>query len=1042
MRASTLAITVFLTAAVGLFGAEQGGPVTEPPPVKEPVTKVSEGPSGEAWTDCPAESVRGPLNLRRAVWNQRGVPIVKKSWPQDVRFLKPVGPFEDAKRIIYASDAYPRKAAKLVGEPKLTKKPDGTYRIDFALDGYDDVMVRVVDKDGKSIRNLGCGVLGPNAPEPFAKNSLKQTVVWDGRDRDGQAAAPGWRVEVGVGLEPKFAGFVAYDKAQLTPYLNALDVDSQGRVYVGLHTDPERNDPVMLRFDRDGKYLDMVYPSNPANLAAMGKTLEDVYPLVERIEGKALPVWGPLWRARIFRWAMYHKLPFVIDRNSDRALFIESRAPFSHRPDPDAYVGANIYKVDDLDHFWFEPPYASGVEGSFFMLHNLGPVAVDKQGMVYLSVKRGGLSHGYTRLDDRNAYGTIVKIDPATRQAVRAFSWLGEEKLDKPRYYLGEPGDFNTWLKNDTAATKALETLKNEFNETRFRSRIARLTMNGLFDRLHYDFYTGKIDSVPAWMAGSPSVFTCVQDLTFDDDGNIFVMDGVPPRIKMYTREGQWKGEVTGLTIGGKNREFFDGIGIKHGNGAFYVLASFMDDKESAYLVKCRDLLTEPKVVWAQKLDKRARFIAVDEKVSPALVWVGNGAGEATVTRVTDSGDKPGEVWHIGGMGEKTLVDPWIVAAQDDGRIFAYDHSRHQIVGCTDDGGDWRATAGGDPNQWNTFCELRRQFIPSGADNANHNTTSVASLVVDPVNRRLLATFTGGTQGAPGGGYGLGGVLLGIPKNTIRHYAVHDYELNPLELQTGPTVHWGDIYWCDTDRAGGIYEAGLASGRFNNPDKHMYVGSLNLRNPDGTLKSEGVVKSYLGTGSMTTDSRGNIYVSDLENVSSHWFGELTFSFPNWGMYEGGEESTLQTTCWFRGDHPVTHLPEVSYLVKFGPEGGDRGTDGERWAHRGAGSVGNVCACKGVSNMLACDGEDRILAAVADHYAVRVIDSAGNLIQRFGCYGNAETAPEVGGSAKGLGFREINNLSAAGDATYVVDKTLRRIAKVKMEYRETKSVHLE
>jgi hypothetical protein len=1015
MAIAGLALAGYVRSADGAdAGAvDDSGQSAEPKPVAKPKPVWSKGPSGQAWTDCPAESIRGPLNLRRAVWNQRGVPVVKKTWRPDVRFRKPVGPFEEAKRIIYASDSYPRRPGKLVGKPRVEMNAAGVWDIHFELDRFDDVMVRVVDKEGKSVRSIGCGVLGANAPAPFAKDSLKQVVTWDGKDSAGRPAAAGCRIEVGVGLEPTFAGFVGYRKTQLTPYLNALDVDNKGRVYVGLHTNPERNDPVMLRFNRDGEYVDMLYPSNPAALDAMGKKLDDVYPLVEHIDGKAVPIWGPIWRARLFRWDMYIKLPFVVDRENDRGYFVESRCPFSHRPDRKAYFGANTYSVDDLDHFWFEPPYASGVEGSFFMVHNLGPTAIDGQGMVYLSLKRAGVSHGYTRAADPNACATIVKIDPKTGARVPAFSYLGTKKLSKPRYYLGRPGDFRRLGKEQKD-----------------------------FDKLHYEFYTGKIKEVPEWMAGSEAEFTCIQDIAFDEKGNILVMDGVPSRIKMYTAEGQYKGTITGLTFDGKARTFFDGISIKHGNGASYVLASFQDDPKSAYLLKCTGLLTDPKVVWHQKLDERSRFIAIDGKASPTLVWVGNGGGPATLTRITDTGDALGETKHFGGLQKETLVEPWTVAAAEDGTVFVHDRGRHRIVACKDDGSQWRATDAERPNPWFEFCNLRRQFIPSAADNAHHNSMEASSMVVDPVNRRLLVTYSAGAAAAPGGGYGQGGRLLGIPKNPSRNHEAFDFDLKRLKLKDGPVPGWNDIYWCAVDKDGGPYEMALSSGRFNEAEKRTHVGTLALRNSDGTFKNKSVVKLYLGTGSMSRDSRGGLYVSDLENVTSHWFGEITFSFPNWGGYEAGEESTLRTTCWFRGDHPITHLPEVSYLVKFGPKGGVRGTDDELWAHRGAGGVANVCACKGVVNLLATDGEDRILAGVPDHYATRIIDSAGNLIQRFGCYGNAETVPPVGASAKGLGFREINSVAAAGDTTYIVDKALRRVAKIKMAYRHRVSIPLE
>jgi hypothetical protein len=61
--------------------------------------------------------------------------------------------------------------------------------------------------------------------------------------------------------------------------------------------------------------------------------------------------------------------------------------------------------------------------------------------------------------------------------------------------------------------------------------------------------------------------------------------------------------------------------------------------------------------------------------------------------------------------------------------------------------------------------------------------------------------------------------------------------------------------------------------------------------------------------------------------------------------------------------------------------------------------------------------------------------------RIGTYGNAETVPGADGDATDLGFRNIYNVSAQGDSVYVVDKDLRRIAKVQMAYREQHSTPL-
>jgi hypothetical protein len=76
-------------------------------------------------------------------------------------------------------------------------------------------------------------------------------------------------------------------------------------------------------------------------------------------------------------------------------------------------------------------------------------------------------------------------------------------------------------------------------------------------------------------------------------------------------------------------------------------------------------------------------------------------------------------------------------------------------------------------------------------------------------------------------------------------------------------------------------------------------------------------------------------------------------------------------------------------------------------------------------------------ADVDLHMIKVLDTAGNMIARIGRWGNAETVPGPDGDAAGLGFRLIYCLAAAGDHLFVTDKDLRRVAKVRMDYRESK-----
>ena len=72
---------------------------------------------------------------------------------------------------------------------------------------------------------------------------------------------------------------------------------------------------------------------------------------------------------------------------------------------------------------------------------------------------------------------------------------------------------------------------------------------------------------------------------------------------------------------------------------------------------------------------------------------------------------------------------------------------------------------------------------------------------------------------------------------------------------------------------------------------------------------------------------------------------------------------------------------------------------------------------------------------------RIILDSDSYPREFGRWGNAETTPGPGGDARDLGFRMIYCLTTSGDAVYVSDKDLRRIAKIEMEYREAKEAQV-
>ncbi|HUT36039.1 MAG TPA: SMP-30/gluconolactonase/LRE family protein [Planctomycetota bacterium] len=165
--------------------------------------------------------------------------------------------------------------AALAGQPpaftrKLTatRLDAGKVKIEFTIDRATDVAVHIEDERGRILRHLAAGVLGPNAPEPLAKGSLAQALLWDRKDDLGRPVPDGaCRARVRLGLRPAFDGFLGFNPAAVGS-VRALAVGPGSELFVfhcfgTLH--PSDNSLACSVFSRDGTYRRTILPY-PANL--------------------------------------------------------------------------------------------------------------------------------------------------------------------------------------------------------------------------------------------------------------------------------------------------------------------------------------------------------------------------------------------------------------------------------------------------------------------------------------------------------------------------------------------------------------------------------------------------------------------------------------------------------------------------------------------------------------------------------------------------------------------------------------------------------
>ena len=142
-------------------------------------------------------------------------------------------------------------------KPRVTRQGD-RVTVSFTSKGYCDATVAVEDAQGRIVRHLVSGVLGPRAPEPFQKGALKQTVVWDGKDDQGAYIddKEGLTVRVSLGLAPRFERSLFWSPhKRMSNACQLLAATEEGvLVYEGRGSDHLR------LFDHEGNYLRTIYP--------------------------------------------------------------------------------------------------------------------------------------------------------------------------------------------------------------------------------------------------------------------------------------------------------------------------------------------------------------------------------------------------------------------------------------------------------------------------------------------------------------------------------------------------------------------------------------------------------------------------------------------------------------------------------------------------------------------------------------------------------------------------------------------------------------
>ncbi|MCG3179815.1 MAG: hypothetical protein BIFFINMI_02161 [Phycisphaerae bacterium] len=159
----------------------------------------------------------------------------------------------------------PEHVFEFAAKPTATRDGDrATVR--FATKGYCDVTVAIEDGNGRILRHLASGVLGPNAPEPFQKNSHEQVITWDGKNDQGKYLAAGVQpvVRVSLGLMPRYDRSLFWDPKKRVSVGGAGAITTEDVIACpapeGVYVYDGNGVDHLRLFDHDGRYLRTIYP--------------------------------------------------------------------------------------------------------------------------------------------------------------------------------------------------------------------------------------------------------------------------------------------------------------------------------------------------------------------------------------------------------------------------------------------------------------------------------------------------------------------------------------------------------------------------------------------------------------------------------------------------------------------------------------------------------------------------------------------------------------------------------------------------------------
>ncbi|MEX0704576.1 MAG: hypothetical protein WD069_20925 [Planctomycetales bacterium] len=913
-------------------------------------------------------------------------------------------------------------------KPSVSRDGDRTT-VRFASEALCDATVAIEDGRGKLVRHLASGVLGPHAPAPFRRDSLRQELVWDGKNDKGEYVTDraGLVVRVSLGLKPRFERTLYWSpkkrSAQSLGKGVAIEAAPEG-VYV--FDGGQAVDHLRL-FDHQGEYVRTVYPFPAGKIDDVPGLIRHEFPQ----DGKRLAV-KPTYQMCTF---------LISGDNAHHVIFQDGR--YFVGPMDRAHKGEQGQAATD---------FAVAGERIALGAHRLSRLATDGGS--------AGLSVYGPDIDIRDPKGLYKPTESGLVVSLGGYGML--TNLRPHRMAFGPDG--NTLYLTRFHENYALDMYQHNY----WRHGVYRMR----FDSDEQpELFLGGDES-----GSDEGRFFMPADVACDAQGRVLVADMGNHRVQVFDAGGQF---LKSIPVEAPAQ-----VAVSPKTGELYVfsweLFTYREERlklSRPYVLRKFRSIDDPALVathdlpLAETQGKYGQSAAVDFWADPVTIWISPGRHPLTPPgpreRVTPAGimllaekdgklellrdfeadaraavvqttapeanrqrlyfDPKRELLYVGEgsfhFKDAITIDPvtgktQLVQLPFDAEDMCFDYDGHAYLRTADvlaryEPGTWREVP------WDYGEERTRvTYNP----HSGRREAQVVSGLALPVNS---GWHHGGMHVSPRGNLAVGCLYLYGPADRAPRGQAPVKEGSPFTPKLYPGRMTNAVYGCE------YIHVWDRHGRLLHEDAIPGLGTLN------------------GVG---IDNDDNLYVlsaaTRVRNGKSHFnflAGTLMKFAPGKGKIVTDDEKVpipLQAVNRPTRDPDLGNLP------------GNAWVEGAEWFYGGVGwhgkNHGLGCGCR--NTRFALDAFGRSFAPEIDRYSVAVLDPNGNVILRVGQYGNVDDgAPleKAGGppSPRSIGGDELSLMHGAYVATqsdrrlFIADIGNYRIASVRLDYHATETVPL-